>query len=351
MAAESRKIAYFLESTCLCGGVKVVFRQAEALMKRGCDVTIVCHEDYPDWFEGMVTYRRVNPLNALDAAFYDIVIGTTPRLVLQLYPKVHQRLVHLIQGYEPDIVEFKPYLDIVRKAYALPVIRITVSETMRHIFSQRYPEQQFISAGQGLESDYFYPHPDATTAEQPVDRVFLIGPLGISFKQLHVGLTACRLIQRQFPDIKLIRISPVDTQAEEEAMVGPIEEYHVHVSPKNVGHILRTGNGIFISSSDAGEGFGLPAIEAMACGVPVVLTDILSYRTFAIPCDYAEFARCGDAVSLSDAIRVLIDDPVKRYRRIRRGLEVAAQFSYDRVARDLEGVFDSVRSRNNSLSI
>ena len=151
-------------------------------------------------------------------------------------------------------------------------------------------------------------------------------------------MTACSRVRQYYPDMKLIRISPVDTREEEEALIGRIDEYHVQVPPEEVGHMLRSGSGILLSSSDHGEGFGLPAVEAMACGVPAALTDILSYRTFSDPCDYAEFAPSGNPDALAEAVCVLISDPVKREHHIKRGLEVAAQFSYGRVAEAIEGV-------------
>lgn len=351
MIVGRKKIAYLLESTCLCGGVKVVFRQAEALMKRGYDVTVISAENYPDWFEGTVAYQKADPFGTINATFWDAVVGTTPRLLLHHYPTIRQKLLHLVQGYEPDIAELKPYQAMVQEAYALPVLRVTISEAMNRVFCHRYPDQQFISVGQGLETNYFYPRSEVSGCGQSVDRIFLMGPLSISFKQIYVGLMAFRMIKHRFPNLRLIRISPVDTRAEEELLIGPIDEYHVHVPPREVGNIFRTGNGIFISPSEAEEGFGLPAIEAMACGVPVVLTDILSYRTFATPCDYAEFASGGDSVSLSDAACILINDPVKRDDHVRRGLEVAAQFSYERVAHALEGVFDCVCSKSSQISI
>ncbi|MBI5591134.1 MAG: glycosyltransferase family 4 protein [Deltaproteobacteria bacterium] len=345
------KIAYLLESTGLCGGVKVVFRQAEALMKRGHFVTIVSGEDYPDWFEGKVGFEKRDPFDPSVADSFEWVIGTTPRLILHHYrnKKNRMKLLHLIQGYEPDLEECRPFKNIIDDAYSLPIPRITVSESMAEKFSRRYPDQRFISVGQGLEAEYFYPRSDTHVQLAPIDRIFLIGPLTISFKQIRVGLTAFKLVKDRKPHIKLIRISAVDTRCEEESL-GLADEYLVHITPKAVGDALRSGNGILLSSSDSGEGFGLPALEAMACGVPVVLTDILSYRSFSSPCDYAEFAAHDSPEDLAAAAIKMIDDKVTRGHRIRRGLEVAGQFSYEHVAIALEGVFDLVSTATCSLS-
>ncbi len=46
----SLRIAYLLESTNLCGGVKVALAQAEALCRRGHRVAVVSPQASPDWF-------------------------------------------------------------------------------------------------------------------------------------------------------------------------------------------------------------------------------------------------------------------------------------------------------------
>ena len=78
------------------------------------------------------------------------------------------------------------------------------------------------------------------------------------------------------------------------------------------------------------EGFGIPPLEAMACGAPVIAT-----RTGAIP-EYADGAALlidpGDRDSLRDGlIRLLRDSSLRRELRI-RGVERARTYSWDRSA-------------------
>jgi glycosyltransferase involved in cell wall biosynthesis len=79
------------------------------------------------------------------------------------------------------------------------------------------------------------------------------------------------------------------------------------------------------------EGFGVPPLEAMACGAPVIAT-----RTGAIP-EYAEGAALlidpGDRRALREAmVRLLSDEPLRRDLRA-RGIERAKQMPWDRSAR------------------
>jgi glycosyltransferase involved in cell wall biosynthesis len=77
------------------------------------------------------------------------------------------------------------------------------------------------------------------------------------------------------------------------------------------------------------EGFGLPALEALACGTPVVASDLPALRE--ILADQAELVPPGDADGLADALlRVLGDpggEPARAARRAR-----AAGFTWDACA-------------------
>ena len=81
------------------------------------------------------------------------------------------------------------------------------------------------------------------------------------------------------------------------------------------------------------EGFGLTALEAMACGTPVI-----SARTSSIPEVVGEAALlvCDptDAVQVSQAILAVSGDANRRAEMVRRGLSQASRFSWRRCAEE-----------------
>jgi glycosyltransferase involved in cell wall biosynthesis len=81
------------------------------------------------------------------------------------------------------------------------------------------------------------------------------------------------------------------------------------------------------------EGFSRPAIEAMAVGRPVILSDIPVHRE--IFGGAAIFVTTGDRGSWEAAFRTLDDDD-EVARLTAAGLVVAEKFGWDRVGRDLE---------------
>ena len=78
------------------------------------------------------------------------------------------------------------------------------------------------------------------------------------------------------------------------------------------------------------EGFGLPPLEAMARGCPVIVSDIPVMHEVAG--DAAVYVDPTDPDAIARAIRSLLDAPAERERMSRAGLARAAEFSWDATA-------------------
>ncbi|MBK6769589.1 MAG: glycosyltransferase family 4 protein [Ardenticatenales bacterium] len=78
------------------------------------------------------------------------------------------------------------------------------------------------------------------------------------------------------------------------------------------------------------EGFGLPALEAMACGTPVIVSDAGSLPE--VVGDAGLTVGPDDVAGWSAALLALLTDPARRASMSARGQAQAARFNWDRTA-------------------
>lgn len=92
------------------------------------------------------------------------------------------------------------------------------------------------------------------------------------------------------------------------------------------------------------EGFGLPALEAMACGTPVVASRVTSIPE--VVGDAALFIHPEDTGQIAEAMRTVVNDDLLREQLSISGLERARQFSWQATADKIKDVLLSAALGN-----
>ena len=85
------------------------------------------------------------------------------------------------------------------------------------------------------------------------------------------------------------------------------------------------------------EGFGLPVLEAMACGTPVVASDLT-----ALPETAGGAARLAPPEEVATATRDLLDDAAERERLRDAGLRRAKEFTWARTAAEMDALLSAL---------
>lgn len=138
------------------------------------------------------------------------------------------------------------------------------------------------------------------------------------------------------PDYELQLLSRYDPRrrAELEALVpeGARVVFRDGVSEEEYQALLARCTALVTAS--AAEGYGLPVVEAMAAGTPVVLSDIPIFREIAASQCLTDFSAPG---ALARAVRGL-EDPEEYRRRVLAGLAEVGRWSWEDSARALVAV-------------
>lgn len=91
------------------------------------------------------------------------------------------------------------------------------------------------------------------------------------------------------------------------------------------------------------EGFGLPPLQALACGLPVAAAR--TETTLEVLGDCARYAPVGDDAALADAMRAILAEDRRTPEKAAPGRARAQRFSWDAVAQRMTAVYRSALSK------
>ena len=172
------------------------------------------------------------------------------------------------------------------------------------------------------------------------DRPFVLVPGGLHFrKNAELILEAAPMLLARFPELIIAVVNHTNpVYAEKARAFGPRVRLLGFVSDEAL-HALYTAATVVWYPSRY-EGFGLPVVEAMACGASVVASNSSSIPEIAG--EVATLVDPGDPSAHVDAISGLLTDPLAREQFASAGKTRAAQFTWAKCAAELKRDFDAL---------
>lgn len=246
----------------------------------------------------------------------------------------------------PDEGSLPPWVpDVARRAErVLCPSSFTASELERHL---RVPRERIrvVPNGPGHDvSPATPPLADDELARLGLKRPFVLRLGGYTRrKNLSLLLSAWRDVRARH-GIQLALVGPRQAARERELNAAPSLEGVVvldYLPPKLVPRLLRSASALVTTSLY--EGFGLPPLEAMAAGTPVVAVR----RPFVEEvCDRAAVLVDEDGGAVADGLSRVLEDAELRRRLRSAGLTRAGLFTWERSARAHLDVYrEAPRSR------
>ena len=284
------RITFVLPNVSLSGGIKIVLEYAEFLRLQGHDVICFCPaprrrswnerlrallrgggpiEVDPAsshlWGKGVSIYRSRHPGAASmeDMPDADIVVATwweTAEWIASLPPAKGVKC-HFIQDHE--IFPGQP-VERVRAIYGSNLSKITVSAWLKEILKSEYGSDDVVLIPNGIQTDRF--RADQRTAERRLN----VGHLWTCTprKNSMMALRAMEIARRDLPELRGLFFGG-DPYPVELRDIDWIE--YVRTPPQNEIPALYAQCRCWLFSSIT-EGFGLPLLEALASGTPVIAT-------------------------------------------------------------------------------
>lgn len=150
------------------------------------------------------------------------------------------------------------------------------------------------------------------------------------------GLAAIEEVKRRRPGLRIVYFGTWDPGIVDATFID-------RPSRSTVARIFRRAQ--IVVSPSIEEGFGLPGLEAMACGVALVTTDSKGPRDYAVNNVNAAIVSPGDRVGMSEAIAALVDDRLSRKALAQQGWATAQSFpTWDESASRFERALQELAS-------
>lgn len=240
--------------------------------------------------------------------------------------------------------------DLRWRAYAHKLRRadgiITISQSSKDdaVSLLGIPDEKIRVIHLGVDHARFQPSTGVGRFAQSPPYVVNIGARNANKNQARI-LEAFARVAAENPNLQLFFAGPWRT-ADREWLEVEAEKLGVRERVKHLGYVSEAempslyGNAVAFVFPSLEEGFGLPVLEALACGGPVVTSSRSSLPEVAG--EAALFVDPCSVTDVADAIKRLLADPSLREKLRRCGFARAAQFTWAKTAQETRDYLRSV---------
>lgn len=218
---------------------------------------------------------------------------------------------------------------------------ICISEATKKDLLSVYPEVQAPVSVIYLGVDEKFVPDQEPLPDLPENYILMVGHRG-QYKDASVLFRAFGAIAARYRDVHLVCIGGGPFNRDEKALLERLGiaarvRQDVLSDPRMPAAYANALAFVFPSRH---EGFGLPVLEAMACGTPTITAEATSLPE--VGGDAARYFPVGDDETLAQVLTEVLDDAALRAELSKRGIRRAAQFSWRRTAEATMRAYEQV---------
>jgi phosphatidylinositol alpha-mannosyltransferase len=238
--------------------------------------------------------------------------------------------------------QYERVFPLARRIMACVAVNIAVSEAARDCVTSHFPgEYRVIPNGIDIAA-----YSAARDGKKVAKRILFIGRPEPR-KGLSVLVEAFAGLRRSLPEASLVLAGPTPSNLRSLFPRGHGNGSGAIEGITALGRISHEDKleqmsqaEVLCAPSLGGESFGIVLAEALAAGVPVVASDIPGYRAALQGDEGGVLVPPGSAVALERALFALLQDPEQRRHLAIKGIQLAEQYSWDRVVDHVLGAYD-----------
>jgi glycosyltransferase involved in cell wall biosynthesis len=165
-------------------------------------------------------------------------------------------------------------------------------------------------------------------------------------KNVETLVMAFYKLKKKIPAVKMIKVGRSKSRRGRKKLLNLIDELNLKKDVKFVEYVPERNMPIFYNSADLFvfpsiyEGFGLPPLEAMACGLPVVTSNAASLPE--VVGDAGIMRNPRDVDGFANAMYEILTDDGLREELIKKSLRRAKLFTWEKTAAETLRIYKEV---------
>lgn len=320
------KIAYIYANYLSTKGYQVTITHAYSMNKRNMKdffnyfiEKIKADTNNPGWFHFNEKIKRkyVFKLNSrtIDEADYIVATAWSTAKVLNDITSNKAKKLYLIQHYEACMDPKKE----VDETWKYNMKKIVISKWLCKIGTS-LGAKDLLYIPNGLDFNKYR----LITEIENRDLVISMLYSEIPWKRSKLGIEVLKILKRKYTNLKVLLFGI----NERPVNIPKWMTYYKNPDQKVLVNDIYNQSAVFLCTSRT-EGWGLPPMEAMACGCAVVTTANGGVEDFAIHGETALLCKADQVAEMVDAVSTLIEDRALCYRIAHKGNQYVKKFTWD----------------------